>query len=134
MQFWSMINIYELTTLVVIGTYCTGSCNSNYLTITTVNQFIKKRQKCKIFNIDKHLKLKMSKTDAIDLRQVDGFPPETPLSSTNKTDRYDRTEILLKVVLNTITLTLTDCVSSLCFLCLSLNVVIGVLKIYNIYR
>jgi hypothetical protein len=49
------------------------------------------------------------------------------------TDRYDRTEILLKVVLNTITLTLTDCVSSLCFLCLSLNVVIGVLKIYNIY-
>jgi hypothetical protein len=30
----------------------------------------------------------------------------TPVSSTNKTDRYDITEILLKVALNTITLTL----------------------------
>jgi hypothetical protein len=33
------------------------------------------------------------------------FPPGTPVSSTNKTDRYDITEILLKVALNTITLT-----------------------------
>ena len=31
----------------------------------------------------------------------------TPVSSTNKTDRYDTTEILLKVALNTITLTPT---------------------------
>jgi hypothetical protein len=30
----------------------------------------------------------------------------TPVSSTNKTDRHDITEILLKVALNTITLTL----------------------------
>jgi len=30
------------------------------------------------------------------------FSPGTPVSSTNKTDRYDITEILLKVVLNTI--------------------------------
>jgi len=37
-----------------------------------------------------------------DLRQVDGFPPSTPVSSTNKTDRHDITEILLKVALNTI--------------------------------
>jgi hypothetical protein len=29
----------------------------------------------------------------------------TPVSSTNKTDRHDITEILLKVALNTITLT-----------------------------
>jgi hypothetical protein len=31
----------------------------------------------------------------------------TPVSSTNKTDRHDIIEILLKVALNTITLTLT---------------------------
>jgi hypothetical protein len=31
-----------------------------------------------------------------------GFSPGPPLSSTNKTDHHDITEILLKVVLNTI--------------------------------
>ena len=35
------------------------------------------------------------------------FSPGTPVSSTNKIDRHDITEILLKVVLNTITVTLT---------------------------
>ena len=35
------------------------------------------------------------------------FSPGTPVSSTNKTDRHDITEILLKVTLNTITLTIT---------------------------
>jgi hypothetical protein len=30
------------------------------------------------------------------------FPPGTPVSSTTKTERHDTTEILLKVVLNTI--------------------------------
>jgi hypothetical protein len=30
------------------------------------------------------------------------FSPDTPVSSTNKTDRHDINEILLKVVLNTI--------------------------------
>ena len=34
------------------------------------------------------------------------FSPGTPVSSTNKNDRHDITEILLKVALNTITLTL----------------------------
>jgi len=33
------------------------------------------------------------------------FPPGTLVSSTNKTDRHDITEILLKVALSTITLT-----------------------------
>jgi len=33
------------------------------------------------------------------------FSPGTPFSSANKTDRHDITEILLKVALNTITLT-----------------------------
>ena len=37
-----------------------------------------------------------------DLRQVGGFIPGTPVSSTNKTDHHDMTEILLKVALNTI--------------------------------
>jgi len=37
-----------------------------------------------------------------DLRQVGGFLCETPVSSTNKTDHHDITEILLKVTLNTI--------------------------------
>ena len=35
------------------------------------------------------------------------FFPDTPVSSTNKTDRHDITEILLKVALNITTLTLT---------------------------
>jgi hypothetical protein len=33
------------------------------------------------------------------------FSPGTPVSSTNKTDRYDITEILLKVALSIITQT-----------------------------
>ena len=37
------------------------------------------------------------------------FSPITLVSSTSKTDRHDITEILLKVALNTITLTLTHC-------------------------
>ena len=41
---------------------------------------------------------------AINLRQVGGFHP---VKSTNKTNCHDITEILLKVALNTITLTLT---------------------------
>jgi len=35
------------------------------------------------------------------------FSPGTPVSSTNKTNCHDITEILLKVALNTITLTIT---------------------------
>ena len=35
------------------------------------------------------------------------FSPDTPVSSTNKTDHHDIAEILLKVVLNTITLIIT---------------------------
>jgi hypothetical protein len=37
-----------------------------------------------------------------DLQQVSGFLPLTPVVFTNKTDRHDITEILLKVALNTI--------------------------------
>jgi hypothetical protein len=35
------------------------------------------------------------------------FSPDTPVPSTNKTDRHHIAEILLKVVLNTITLILS---------------------------
>jgi hypothetical protein len=35
------------------------------------------------------------------LRQVGGFSSGTPVSSTDKTDRHDIAEILLKVALNT---------------------------------
>ena len=41
-----------------------------------------------------------------DLHQVGWFSLGTSVSSTNKTDRHDITEILLKVALNIITLTL----------------------------
>jgi hypothetical protein len=37
-----------------------------------------------------------------DLRHGRWFSPGPPVSSTNKTDRHDITEILLKVALNTI--------------------------------
>jgi hypothetical protein len=33
------MNVFELITLVVIGTYCIGSCKSNYHTITFVVHF-----------------------------------------------------------------------------------------------
>ena len=42
-----------------------------------------------------------------DLWQVHGFYRVLPFSSSNKIDHYDITEKLLKVALNTITLTLT---------------------------
>jgi len=42
--------------------------------------------------------------------------PGTPISSANKTDRHNITELLLKVVLNTIILTLHYNQYSLCFL------------------
>jgi hypothetical protein len=41
-------------------------------------------------------------------RQVGGFSPGTLVSSTNKTDCLDISEILLKVALNTITLYAED--------------------------
>jgi hypothetical protein len=43
-----------------------------------------------------------------DLRQVRGFCPCTLVFSTNKTDRNDIIEILLKVALSSITLTIID--------------------------
>ena len=52
-----------------------------------------------------------------DLRQVGCSSLDTPVSCTNKTDRHDITEILLKVTLNTISQGLT-----LAHKCLSLTI------------
>jgi hypothetical protein len=43
-----------------------------------------------------------------DLQQVTGFLTGTPVSSTNKTERHDIAEILLKVPLNIMIQTITD--------------------------
>jgi hypothetical protein len=67
---------FEFAILVVVGTNCAGSCKSNYHTIMT-----------------KHVWTGYYKQN--------GFSLGLPVSSTNKTDRHDITEILLKVALNT---------------------------------
>ena len=43
----------------------------------------------------------------IEIKMVSDLRPGTPVSSTNKTDHHDIVEIVLKVALNTITLTWT---------------------------
>jgi len=48
----------------------------------------------------------------IDLWQVCGFIRVLRVSSTNKTDRNDMPEILLKVAVSAITITLTLCIWS----------------------
>jgi hypothetical protein len=71
---------FELTTLVVIGADYTGSCKSNYHMTTAPYLYYD---------------LSINNTGR-------WISPGTPVSSTNKTDSHDITEILLKVVLNTI--------------------------------
>ena len=62
-----------------------------------------------IFKIDLILQSDATLCDKVCQSLATGrwFSPDTLVSSTNKTDSYDTTEILLKVALNTITLTLT---------------------------
>jgi hypothetical protein len=69
---------FKLTTLVVIGTDCTGSCKCNYHAITTTMAPL--ILPC-LYNI------------------LRCFSPVTSVSSTNKTVRHDITVILLKVAL-----------------------------------
>ena len=61
----------------------------------------------------------------------------TPVSSTYKTDRYDIAEILLKVVLNTITLTLNTCVNVLNIKitnwCYDLHIYVYIKRSYNFH-
>ena len=57
-----------------------------------------------------------------DLQQVCGFSPGFPVSNTIKTDCHDITEILLKVALNTITLTpLTERIARYTVVCKIVN-------------
>jgi len=69
-----------------------------------------------------------------DLWQVGGFLRVLMIFSTNKTDRHDITEILLKVVLNTITLTLNwKC--NFCFFirkCIKMEINVMFLKICRV--
>jgi hypothetical protein len=106
---------FELTTLVIIGTDCIGSCKSNYYTTTTTTT-------------PSDLWLSQCNTTAASwqgsppvpvllyhimlyqevwqwLATGRWFSPDPLVSSTNKTDCHDVTEILLKVALNTINLT-----------------------------
>ena len=63
--------------------------------------------------------------------------PGTPVSSANKTDRQDIIEILLKVTLNSITLTHSPQNGCTClyfsFLFLYFAVLISVRKLWNLY-
>ena len=78
------------------------SCIYNYLCkqcLSTLKLWVQipLMAKCTRYNI-------MWLTFVSDLQQVGGFSPSTLVSSNNKTDRYDITETLLKVALNTITI------------------------------
>jgi hypothetical protein len=90
---WKQVHLawagFELTTLVVKGTDCIGSYKSNHYTImaTTSPELI------------------LIRLTAITWAGQ-WFSPGTQVSSTNKTYSHHITEILLKVALNTITLTL----------------------------
>ena len=68
-----------------------------------------------------------------DLRQVCCFLRVLPVSSTNKTDRHDITEILLKVVLNTLTLIISDILKSWVILCEFISLFIFDLTSYKLY-
>ena len=68
-----------------------------------------------------------------DLRQVCCFLRVLPVSSTNKTDRHDITEILLKVVLNTLTLIISDILKSWVILCEFISLFIFDLTSYQLY-
>jgi hypothetical protein len=75
--------------------------NKNYLPICTCKR---RRVIIYILNIDNNNSRRRIHTIKFvsDLPQVGGFFLGTPVSSTNKTDCQDITEILLKVALNTI--------------------------------
>ena len=55
------------------------------------------------------------------------FTPGTPVSSTNKTDRQNITKILLKVALNTMTLTLKNHSTNVGFL-ITVTMLEGILR------
>ena len=66
----------------------------------TINVVSSNPTQCEMYSIQHY-----AKKFVCDLRQVSEFFLCTSVSSTNKTDLHDIAEILLKVVLNTITQT-----------------------------
>jgi hypothetical protein len=136
---------FELITLVVISTNCTGSCKFNCHTITTTTAPPQRHQDevasdhCHQMTLLLFTCLSRGRRDRMvvgftttyvisayhhwccefesrsgrgaqhyviklvsDLRQISGFLQGSAVSSTNKTDLHEITEILLKVTLNTI--------------------------------
>jgi hypothetical protein len=127
MLYTSLWSRFELTTSVVIGTDCTGSCKSNYHMITTMTapiiiaymisymtshisylisygSWIYKMLWVRILIRERCTTL----CDKVFQWLVTGrwFSPGTLFSNTNTTGHHDITDILLKVVLSTITLIL----------------------------
>ena len=64
---------------------------------------------------------------ASDLRQVGGFLRVLQFPPTNKTDYHDITEILLKVALNTTTLTRWTVIT----ICLGLYLIVSKMQIFD---
>ena len=88
---------YLLTCNIISGG-CRG-CNHMVVGFATTYAIVVSSNTCsgEVYSIQ-HYVIKF----VSDLRQVGGFLPGTAVSSTNKTDRCDITEILLTVVLSTI--------------------------------
>jgi hypothetical protein len=82
---------FKLKTLVVIGTDCTGRCKFNYHNITTTTA-------PQIESVNNRYWYRCQW-----LATGWWFSLGSPVSSTNKTDCHDITEILLNVALSTIT-------------------------------
>ena len=77
--------------------YLQGSENGRVVTIVWYDVVSSNPVHGKVFSIQNYLIKIVS-----DSRQVGGFSQGTPVSSINKADRHDITEIVLKVALNTI--------------------------------
>jgi hypothetical protein len=90
--------------------YTQGRINSIIVPLPWAKQFCSNPAHDEVY-LKQHYVIKF----VSELRQVDVFFSGKPVFSTNKTDRHDITEIFLKVVLKTITLTLLlKCLYSIC--------------------
>jgi hypothetical protein len=108
-EFWNWIhNPWKYSDLNWISTFlCTGEVTSGYFIVINTT-FNKMSSKCAYSRSWWGL-LDTTLCDKVCQWLVEGrwFSAGSPVTSTNKTDRHDITEILLNVALNTITLILT---------------------------
>ena len=73
-------------------------------------QQLSQQYQCQMYVNNNHLNTRIL-FDALSVnRDRSMISPGTPVFSTNKADHYDITEILLKVALNIITLTILDAI------------------------